>query len=57
MYTDGGSIPQPLRAIKVYSPWGYAPAFLVHNWLFAIKQCERPGYGKLTLEGAADAMA
>jgi hypothetical protein len=57
MYTDGGSIPQPLRAIKVYSPWGYAPAFLVHDWLFAIKQCKRPGYEKLTLEGATDAMA
>jgi hypothetical protein len=57
MYTDGGSIPQALRAIKAYSPWGYAPAFLVHDWLFAMKQCKRPGYEKLTLEGAADVMA
>ncbi|MGD9667865.1 MAG: DUF1353 domain-containing protein [Hyphomicrobiaceae bacterium] len=57
MYTDGGSIPQALRAIKAYSPWGYAPAFLLHDWLFAMKQCRYPGYEKLTLEDAANVMA
>ena len=57
MYTDGGTIPQALRAIKAYSPWGYAPAFLVHDWLFAMKQCKRPGHEKLSLEDAATVMA
>lgn len=57
MYTDGGSIPQGLRVIKAYSPWGYAPAFIVHDWLFAMKQCKYPGYEKLTLEDAANVMA
>lgn len=56
MYTDGGTIPQALRAIKAYSPWGYAPAYLLHDWLFAMKQCEYPGYEKLTLEDAANVM-
>lgn len=44
MYTDGGSIPAPLRAIKSFSPWGYAPAFIIHDWLFVMKQCRLPGY-------------
>lgn len=57
MYTDGGTIPQALRAIKAYSPWGYAPAFLVHDWLFVVKQCKLAGHDKLTLEDAANVMA
>jgi len=56
MYTDGGTIPQALRALKAYSPWGYAPAYLLHDWLFAMKQCKYPGYEKLTLEDAADVL-
>jgi Protein of unknown function (DUF1353) len=39
MLTDGGSIPRPLWALRSYSPWGYAPAFIVHDWIFAVKQC------------------
>ncbi|ODB36221.1 MULTISPECIES: DUF1353 domain-containing protein [Pseudoalteromonas] len=43
MYTDGGSIPRPLWAFRNYSPWGYAPAFIVHDWLFEMKHCGLPG--------------
>lgn len=43
MYTDGGSIPRPLWAIKNYSPWGYAPAFIIHDWLFEMKHCNLEG--------------
>ena len=57
MYTDGGSIPQALRVIKAYSPWGYAPSFLLHDWLFVVKQCKLAGYEKLTLEDAADVLS
>ena len=57
MFTDGGTIPQALRAIKAYSPWGYAPAFVVHDWLFVVKQCKLEGHEELTLAGAADVMA
>lgn len=57
MYTDGGSIPVALRAVKSYSPWGYAPAFIVHDWLFTIKQCKLPGHEKLTLDDAANVLA
>ena len=34
MYTDGGSIPPILQPIPGFSPWGYGPAYIVHDWLF-----------------------
>jgi hypothetical protein len=34
MFTDGGSIPRALWFVKDLSPWAYAPAFLIHDWLF-----------------------
>jgi Protein of unknown function (DUF1353) len=57
MYTDGGSIPAPLRALKSYSPWGYAPAYIIHDWLFAMKHCKVPGFEKYDLEKAATILA
>jgi len=53
MLTDGGSIPRPLWAIRSYSPWGYAPAFIVHDWLFEMKHCQYLGYDKFTVDEAA----
>lgn len=57
MYTDGGSIPPALRALKSYSPWGYAPAFIVHDWLFVMKQCKIAGFEDYDLDKAATIMA
>lgn len=57
MHTDGGSIPQPLRSIKNYSPWGYAPAFIIHDWLFEMKHCNIPGGEKYTYHEAATIMS
>jgi hypothetical protein len=53
MYTDGGSIPRPFRVLRNYSPWGYAPAFIVHDWLFHMRHCQLPGYDKYDVEDAA----
>lgn len=39
MYTDGGSIPRPLRAFEGFSPWGYGPAYILHDWVFAAHHC------------------
>jgi hypothetical protein len=39
MYTDGGSIPTVAQAVKGFSPWGYAPAYMVHDWLFVARRC------------------
>ena len=40
MFTDGGSIPRPFWVFRNLSPWGYAPAFLVHDWEFDVYHCE-----------------
>ncbi len=57
MFTDGGTIPPALRVLKAYSPWGYAPAFIIHDWLFVMHHCKLPGHEKFDLEKAAIVMA
>ncbi len=57
MYTDGGSIPRPFWAFKHYSPWGYAPAFIVHDWLFHMQHCQLSGYDKYDVDEAAQVMS
>jgi hypothetical protein len=49
MYTDGGSIPRIGQLFNGLSPWGYAPAYMVHDWMFAARHCivdgqDRPEY-------------
>ncbi|MEX0318780.1 MAG: hypothetical protein AB3N21_12550 [Ruegeria sp.] len=39
MYTDGGSVPRLVQPVKGLNPWGYAPAYMVHDWLFAANRC------------------
>lgn len=43
MYTDGGSIPKIAQAFRGFSPWGYAPAYMVHDWLFVAQHCLKDG--------------
>lgn len=43
MYTDGGSIPKIAQAFRGFSPWGYAPAYMIHDWLFTAQHCIRDG--------------
>lgn len=43
MYTDGGSIPRAAQVFKGFSPWGYAPAYMVHDWLFVARKCLNDG--------------
>ncbi|PSL22156.1 hypothetical protein [Shimia abyssi] len=43
MYTDGGSIPKPGQLFRGLSPWGYAPAYMVHDWLFVARHCLTDG--------------
>ena len=57
MLTDGGTIPRALRVIKSYSPWGYAPAFIIHDWLYQMKHCKLAGHNKLDVELAATIMS
>lgn len=39
MYTDGGSIPKIAQIFRGFSPWGYAPAYMIHDWLFTARHC------------------
>jgi hypothetical protein len=39
MYTDGGSIPKIAQVFNGLSPWGYAPAYMIHDWLFTARHC------------------
>ena len=39
MYTDGGSIPKIAQVFNGLSPWGYAPAYMIHDWLFVGRHC------------------
>lgn len=39
IYTDGGSIPRAVRGWAGFSPWGYGPAYIVHDWLFVARHC------------------
>ena len=57
MLTDGGSIPRPLWILRNYSPWGYAPAFIAHDWLFYLKQCQLPGHDRYDVRDAARVLA
>ena len=41
MFTDGGSIPRAVRGWAGLSPWGYGPAYIVHDWLFIARHCNR----------------
>ena len=43
MYTDGGSIPKAAQLFQGFSPWGYAPAYMVHDWLFVARHCNVDG--------------
>lgn len=57
MLTDGGSIPRPFWILRNYSPWGYAPAFIVHDWLFERKHCKYAGHDQMSVHDAAMVMA
>lgn len=56
MYTDGGSIPKLLCVFKQYDPWHYAPAYMMHDWVFEVNHCEH-SQDKYTFKDSADIMA
>ena len=43
MYTDGGSIPRQAQLFRGFSPWGFAPAYMVHDWIFVARHCLTDG--------------
>jgi len=57
MYTDGGSIPRFLWGVKGLSPWGYAPAYIVHDWLFEAQHCGYEPDNKFSFDDSVSLMA
>lgn len=57
METDGGSVPRALRGLMRFSSWGYAPAFIVHDWIFCAKKCAIAPDNDFTLDRAGLVMA
>ncbi|MBU1565010.1 MAG: DUF1353 domain-containing protein [Proteobacteria bacterium] len=53
MYTDGGSIPQLIWNVPGYSPWGYAPAYIIHDWIFVAHHCQDPDDGEYSFNESA----
>jgi hypothetical protein len=43
MYTDGGSVPRVVQVFHGFNPWGYAPAYMVHDWIFTAHHCLADG--------------
>jgi hypothetical protein len=39
MYTDGGSIPRFFWNIPGLSPWGFGPAYVIHDYIFTVHRC------------------
>jgi hypothetical protein len=57
MFTDGGSIPQFLWGVPGYSPWGYAPAYIIHDWVFESKHCGYAPDNSFTFQESVQLMA
>jgi hypothetical protein len=60
MFTDGGSIPRVFWGIPGLSPWGLGPAYIIHDWLFAVHRCGRsapPEVAAITFEQTAIVLA
>jgi hypothetical protein len=53
MFTDGGSIPRIAWLVETLSPWGYVPAYLVHDWEFDLHFC---GQTSKSFEDVRDTM-
>ena len=45
IYTNGGSIPRLAQVFRGFSPWGYGPAYVIHDWLYHARQCFNAGMG------------
>jgi hypothetical protein len=57
IYTDGGSIPRVAWGIPGFSPWGYAPAYVMHDWVFEAHHCDVPDYRSVTFGDSARYLA
>ncbi len=59
MYTDGGSIPRFFWNVPGLSPWGFGPAYVIHDYIFAVHRCGWPDpvVAQITFEDSAEILA
>ncbi|MCP4409310.1 MAG: DUF1353 domain-containing protein [Gammaproteobacteria bacterium] len=57
MNTDGGSIPKVLHSIGDFTPWGYGPAYIIHDWLFVAYKCGIQPDDDVSFEESAEMIA
>ncbi|MFZ5964080.1 hypothetical protein ACOXXX_14105 [Thalassococcus sp. BH17M4-6] len=38
-YTDGGSVPRAVQALRGLNAWAYGPAYVIHDWVFVARKC------------------
>ncbi|WP_226575512.1 DUF1353 domain-containing protein [Acuticoccus sediminis] len=46
MLTDGGTIPPFATGISGIRRWSYGPAFIVHDWEYSLRHCDRLPAGR-----------
>ncbi len=57
MDTDGGSIPRILHGLSKFSPWGYAPGYIIHDWVFVAHKCKESPDDDITFDESAILLA
>jgi hypothetical protein len=59
MYTDGGSVPRVFWNIPGLSPWSFGPAYVVHDYIFAVHRCgwDDPVVSQIKFEESAEILA
>lgn len=59
MYTDGGSIPRFFWNVAGLSPWGFGPAYVIHDYIFAVHRCGWPDpvVSQITFEESGEILA
>jgi hypothetical protein len=59
MYTDGGSVPRVFWNLPGLSPWGFGPAYIIHDYIFAVHRCgwNDPLVQQIKFEESAEILA
>lgn len=59
MYTDGGSVPRFFWNIPGLSPWGFGPAYVIHDYIFTVHRCGwyDPDVAEIDFDRSAEVLA
>jgi hypothetical protein len=57
MFTDGGSIPRLFWSAPGLGPWDFAPAYIIHDWLFEQHHCQKGNWQEYSFDDSAQILA